>query len=687
MPNIRFSAIQLLRAIRVASIGPAAGIPQLKVVRVGLPGRRGATGPTGAAGATGPAGAAGATGPAGAAGAAGAAGPAGADGVAIVGSWDMTPAAVSCAFPLAADVTAFFSQLTLSGGDQTGTVVIGSTGAWAAAPVDFLSGTSQKYAAGTGLRTIGIAVNSLPLAATGEGTLSGALTCRSVDLSTVVAGIGVVSTAGGYSVTTTINNAEAQSVSVGTTLPDFLYMAADAVNSQILFAYQTGATVTTITAQAYTPAALVPTLAADVTSPTGAVVGGTISLSFLSAASDLVSLASGATDNCSNVIVGVALPGGAAPGDVYEVTGAGTYGGTVFSVGDLAVVRSNGASVTRVGPGATGPAGATGAAGATGPAGAAGADGADGAPGADGAGSAPGGSSGQIQYNNAGTLGGAAKATVSAEGQLLLLDTATLPATPTGGIVTFSHVSVGRTVLAQMDASGMHYEMQPSFTDRRAMFAVWHGSVAGVTPVGFTISVSGTSGAVTTASTNYVSRIRKTRYASNASANSACGAAGIYTLLCRDGGFYMSARFGIGAGTKANMVGLFGLYAQSTSFTSAAVEDALDFIGFGFNAAHTTMRVFCNDTTGSATMTDLGANFPVDTVAADFYRIRLCCAPGASTVYWEITRLNTGHAASGSFTSDLPAAGTLLRPILNLNTRASSAVSLDLADMYMETES
>lgn len=49
-----------------------------------------------------------------------------------------------------------------------------------------------------------------------------------------------------------------------------------------------------------------------------------------------------------------ALPDGAEPGDVFEVTVGGTYQGVTFGVGDLAVVRSNGTSVTRLPAGTNG---------------------------------------------------------------------------------------------------------------------------------------------------------------------------------------------------------------------------------------------------------------------------------------------------------------------------------------------
>lgn len=132
----------------------------------------------------------------------------------------------------------------------------------------------------------------------------------------------------------------------------------------------------------------------------------------------------GCHDWCGNAAVGgdAVLPVGARAGSIYEVSVPGQYGGDNFSLGDLAVVRIDGVSVTRVGPGMNGLSayqvavangfagtelqwldslkGEPGADGAPGAPGADGAPGSDGSPGADGAPGANGLSSYQVAVAN-----------------------------------------------------------------------------------------------------------------------------------------------------------------------------------------------------------------------------------------------------------------------------------------------
>jgi hypothetical protein len=60
-------------------------------------------------------------------------------------------------------------------------------------------------------------------------------------------------------------------------------------------------------------------------------------------------------------------------------------------------------------------------------------------------------------------------------------------------------------------------------------------------------------------------------------------------------------------------------------------------------------------------------------------------------VYWQVTRLNTGHVASGTLTGGaavLPAADVLLTPFqawVSNNTTAA-AVAIDIMSVYVETD-
>ena len=96
---------------------------------------------------------------------------------------------------------------------------------------------------------------------------------------------------------------------------------------------------------------------------------------------------------------------------------------------------------------------------------------------------------------------------------------------------------------------------------------------------------------------------------------------------------------------------------------------------------------------GSAAQTaiDLGANFPANTLSADLYEIALFSSPMSGDVHWQVTRLNTGHTASGTITNSgatvLPQSTTLLGIVAwRTNNATALAVGLDIVSHYVETD-
>ena len=84
------------------------------------------------------------------------------------------------------------------------------------------------------------------------------------------------------------------------------------------------------------------------------------------------------------------------------------------------------------------------------------------------------------------------------------------------------------------------------------------------------------------------------------------------------------------------------------------------------------------------TPVDLGVNFPVNTLSADIYQLILYQPAKDNTrVLYQVTRLNTGHIATGVLTgttgTQLPATTTSLSPAVWRSNNASAlAVGLDI---------
>ncbi|MDQ4136161.1 MAG: DUF2793 domain-containing protein, partial [Pseudomonadota bacterium] len=90
---------------------------------------------------------------------------------------------------------------------------------------------------------------------------------------------------------------------------------------------------------------------------------------------------------------------------------------------------------------------------------------------------------------------------------------------------------------------------------------------------------------------------------------------------------------------------------------------------------------------GSCRVIDLGSDFPANTQEVDLYEVRFFCAPNADRIGVSLERLNTGHVAEATLTTDLPDAGTLLGPQIWIsNGTAAAAVAIDVVSQYIETD-
>ena len=156
----------------------------------------------------------------------------------------------------------------------------------------------------------------------------------------------------------------------------------------------------------------------------------------------------------------------------------------------------------------------------------------------------------------------------------------------------------------------------------------------------------------------------------------------------------MVVRFGISdaatVATSRMFVGVSASIAAPTNVSPATMTNA---IGIGHDAADSTMRIYYGGSV-SQTPIDLGVNFPAKTLSTDYYELSLYAPPAQlDTVYYQVTRLNTGHQASGVLNAatpgtQLPASTTLLTGLnaWRTNNTTALAVGLDLGSFYIETD-
>lgn len=313
-----------------------------------------------------------------------------------------------------------------------------------------------------------------------------------------------------------------------------------------------------------------------------------------------------------------------------------------------------------------------------------------------GGGGSPGGSTGEVQYNNAGAFAGAAD--VEIEGGQLRLPAIAAPTAPAADGIKLFGGSVGGRLMPEVRAPvGRERALQSFLGQSKVSFIQPNGNGTVVSAVGLALTTGGTATAKNWASTNLYTKMRGIEYLVTTAALTAVatwrGAAQQFTIgsnAADDGGFHYVCRWGPATGVATSTSRAFvGLFASVTLLTDAEPSSRLNFVGMGWDAADTNIQFMRNDGSGTATKIDLGASFPVPTTdRAEVYEIAMFSPPGTTqSVTYEVTNLNTGAVATGTVNTDLPSTTTALNVYGAHSVGGTSSVTgICLFGIHIETD-
>jgi len=273
------------------------------------------------------------------------------------------------------------------------------------------------------------------------------------------------------------------------------------------------------------------------------------------------------------------------------------------------------------------------------------------------------------------------------------------PSAPASGkLLVYGKTIAGRMMLKQIGPAGLATAIQPFLGRNKVGYWIPPGNSAATLPevFGYTAPTAiGTITAANVATTNLFNRMRRMSYVSLTTADAYAGQRVVVNQICIDSGFYKIVRFGISDTTIASPVNMFIGISATTAAPSGGTEPSalLNSIGVGHTSTDTNLKIFYGGTTAQ-TPIDLGANFPINTTKVDAYELALFAPPGVdNSVYYEVTRINTGNVATGVIPADtggveLPAPLTLLGYGYHwrCNLGTSAAVSLDIMSDYIETD-
>ncbi len=294
-----------------------------------------------------------------------------------------------------------------------------------------------------------------------------------------------------------------------------------------------------------------------------------------------------------------------------------------------------------------------------------------------GGGGTPGGSSGEIQYNNAGAFGGAVDAEIEG-GQLRFPSIATPTAPAADGIKLYTKSQVGqRDMLAILYPNGREARLdedESEFLQLQYRPAPNSGLLVGDGTLPMTIT--GTATASTVQVTNFYLMYPRIEARATTAATNAIAGFRSASSICRvgndanaPGGFNYRCAWGPAAySIPSTHRALCGLLNVATAPTDVEPSTMVNGIWMGWDAADTNVQIMHNDGTGTATKIDLGASFAVPTGTDNnvVYLLELY-SPNESTqsVEYHVIKYNAATrspaaSASGTITTDLPSVTTLL---------------------------
>jgi hypothetical protein len=286
-------------------------------------------------------------------------------------------------------------------------------------------------------------------------------------------------------------------------------------------------------------------------------------------------------------------------------------------------------------------------------------------------------------------IGRAAKATSDTDGFLYL---SSAPGVPTGVPTSFS----GRTPITIDSDNGDLYLYtnntwtnvgNPSTIGRNAPLAWLPQTGTTLTLWGMGATTVGTVSHPALANTNYLTQMRRARFASSSTAGSFAGIRGPETLVWRGnaagrGGFYFVCRFAMTT-NLANARAFVGLYASTAALTNADPSSLVNVVGMSLDSADANWQIISNDQTGTAPKVNLGANFAKSTTAV--YEVRFWAAPNDTLINYNVLRLDTPASVTGTLSGDIPQSTVFLTPYIWItNNATASAAQIEMSRLYLD---
>jgi hypothetical protein len=264
----------------------------------------------------------------------------------------------------------------------------------------------------------------------------------------------------------------------------------------------------------------------------------------------------------------------------------------------------------------------------------------------------------------------------------------TTPSSPASGVTIFSRALAGRRRLAYVGPSGLDTGVQAFLGSNKVGLWTAQGNGTTISLLGMANSASGNATSRNVANTNRFTMMRRIGYGTTG--GQVCGTRHGFLQFSRAAGFEYIARCGLSGlpsgGGYSLLVGLVNVTTAVGTIGSTISHG----VGLHLNnsAGWRALSAAATNDTPTVHSSLSTTTFPVNTANVDMYEIRLFCPPGGN-VGWSLTRLTggTGQVVTGVISTALPAANTLLSPIIHGSCDISAAgYAIDVVSQYIESD-
>jgi hypothetical protein len=210
-----------------------------------------------------------------------------------------------------------------------------------------------------------------------------------------------------------------------------------------------------------------------------------------------------------------------------------------------------------------------------------------------------------------------------------------------------------------------------------------NGATTSNNVVGTTLTIGGTPGIRTITDTNLFTRTTRLALETTIVVANVFTFRQVVGYFSINTGFKLAFKMGASTGaTNSNVRYSIGAFVANFTPTNVDPTTFINCMAFARIDGNNNWQFIHNDNSGTATAIDLGSSFPANTVSTDMYYGVIETVSG--NIKYTLTRLNTGDTVTGTVSSNIVSASTLLGMSAGCSNNLNASIcALDFGGMQL----